>query len=182
MVTSQVGTGSAREGASDSRLVIVRPGEGQRVNLGGMGVEFKIWGEQTGHQLAVVEHPIEARRLVPPHVHTLEDELSYVVEGRIGVRIGDEIAEVEAGSYVYKPRNVPHTFWNPTDRPARLLEIICPAGFERYFAEIADLFAGGGTPGGPEHQAIAARYQESHSLAWVPELKARFGLKLLGEQ
>lgn len=169
-------------GQSPSSIVVVRPGEGRRVNLGGMGVDFKISGSQTGCQLAIVEHPIEPRRLVPPHVHTLEDELSYVLAGRIGVRIGDEIVEVEAGSYVYKPRNVPHTFWNPTDQPARLLEIICPAGFENYFAEIAELFARGGQPGGPEHEAIAARYQESHSLAWVPELKERFGLKLLGER
>jgi uncharacterized cupin superfamily protein len=111
----------------------------------------------------------------------MEDELSYVLEGRVGVRVGDEVAEAGPGTYIYKPCGVPHTFWNPTDQPARLLEIICKAGFENYFVEISDLFATGAKPGGAEHEAIAARYNESHFMDWVPELKARYGLKLLGE-
>src|SRR5205814_6787843 len=94
---------------------------------------------------------------------------------------GDEVAEAGPGTYIYKPCGVPHTFWNPTDRPARLLEIICKAGFENYFVEIAELFATGPKPGGTEHEAIAARYNESHFMDWVPEPKARYGLKLLGE-
>lgn len=166
---------------ASGQLLVVRPGEGTQVSLGGLGVDFKVWGHQTGGRLAIVEHPIEPGRLVPPHVHTMEDELSYVLEGRIGVRVGDTIVEVEQGSYIYKPCNIPHTFWNAGEQPARLLEIICPAGFENYFVEIAHLFGGGGKPGGPEHEAIAARYHESHSLEWVPELKQKFGLKLLGE-
>jgi quercetin dioxygenase-like cupin family protein len=165
-----------------TRLMIVGPGEGRSVVLGkGLGVDFKIWGYQTGGRLAVVEHPIDARRLVPPHTHTMEDELSYVLEGRIGARIGDEETEVDAGTYVYKPCGIPHTFWNPTDAPARLLEIICPAGFENYFQEIANLFATGAKPGGTEHEEIAARYHESHFLDWVPSLKERYGLKMIGE-
>lgn len=162
-------------------LVIVRPEEGTKVNLGGLGVHFKIWGYRTGGRLAIVEHPIEPGRLVPPHVHSMEDELSYVLAGRVGVRVGDEVAEVEQGAYIYKPCNIPHTFWNPGKEPAKLLEIICPAGFENYFAEIAQLFGRGGKPGSPEHEAIAARYHESHFMDWVSDLKERFGLKLLGE-
>ena len=111
----------------------------------------------------------------------MEDELSYVLEGRVGVRVGDDEAEAGVGTYIYKPCGVPHTFWNPTDQPARLLEIICKAGFENYFVEISELFATGAKPGGTEHEAIAARYNESHFMDWVPELKARYGLKLLGE-
>jgi mannose-6-phosphate isomerase-like protein (cupin superfamily) len=165
-----------------TRLLIVGPEEGRSVELArGLGVQFKIPGYRTGGHISIVEHPIEPRRLVPPHTHSMEDELSYVLSGRIGVRIGDEIAEAGAGTYVYKPCGVPHTFWNPTDEPARLLEIITPAGFEDYFAELADLFAGGGRPGSPEHEAIAARYHESHFGEWIPELKERYGLRVIGE-
>lgn len=153
----------------EPRALIVEPGAGRQLQLSkGLGVHFKVWGHQTGGRLAVVEHPIEARRLVPPHTHTMEDELSYVIEGRIGARIGDEIAEAGPGTYVYKPCGVPHTFWNPTDRPARLLEIICAAGFENYFVEIGELFAAGGRPGSREHEAISARYHESHFSDWIP--------------
>ncbi len=166
--------------ARTSRLV-VHPGEGDSVNFGGFGVDFKVDRASTGGSVAIVEHPIDARRLVPPHTHTREDELSYVLSGRIGARIGDEYAEAYAGCYVFKPRNVPHTFWNPTDQPARILEIIVPAGFDEYFHEISRLFASGGRPGSEEHEAISRRYGESHFYDWVPELKQRYGLKLLGE-
>jgi len=101
------------------QMLVVGPGEGRSIELGrGLGVDFKIWGHQTGGRFSIVEHPIEARRLVPPHTHTMEDELSYVLEGRVGVRIGDEVAEAGPGTYIYKPCGVPHTFWNPTDQPA----------------------------------------------------------------
>ncbi len=42
-------------------------------------------------------------------------------------------------SYIVKPRGIPHAFWNPGPEPARLLEIIAPAGFERYFMQLAAL-------------------------------------------
>jgi quercetin dioxygenase-like cupin family protein len=164
-----------------SRLVAVEPGAGELVNLGGLGVHFKIGGAETAGSIAVVEHPMEARRLVPPHTHTKEDELSYVIEGTIGARIGDEIAVLEAGSYIFKPRGVKHTFWNPTDQPARLLEMIVPAGFEVYFAEIARFFGAGGKPGSAEHQALSTPYGLELSGDWIAELKSRYGLKMLGE-
>ncbi len=169
--------------ADKEQLLVVRPGEGELVELAkGLGVDFKIWGHQTKGRLAIVEHPIAARRLVPPHTHTMEDEFSYVLEGTIGVRVGDDVALAEQGSYIYKPCGIPHTYWNPTDAPARLLEIICPAGFENYFAEISRAFASGVRPGSPEHQQIADRYHEHHFADWIPELKDRYGLKVMGEQ
>jgi hypothetical protein len=60
----------------DAPRVEVKPGEGRSVSLGGMGVVFKISGADTGGAFAVVEHPIEPGRLVPPHVHVREDEYS----------------------------------------------------------------------------------------------------------
>jgi quercetin dioxygenase-like cupin family protein len=164
-----------------SRLVAVGPAEGKLIDLGGLGVHFKLAGAQTGGSISIVEHPVDARRLVRPHTHSREDELSYVIEGRIGARVGDEVAEVEAGSYVFKPRNVMHTFWNPTDKPARILEMIVPAGFEEYFARLGRLFGSGVKGGSPEHQALSAEYGVAFSGDWIAELKSRYGLKLLGE-
>src|SRR5580704_16017222 len=57
-------------------------------------------------------------RMVPPHVHAHEDEFSYILEGEIGARIGDEVLQATTGSYVFKPRGLPHTFWNATTKPA----------------------------------------------------------------
>src|SRR5918998_1081798 len=75
----------------------------------------------------------------PVHTHSREDEYSYVLEGAIGVQVGDEDFYLREGDLVLKPRGVPHAFWNPTNRPARILEMISPAGFENYFRELAPL-------------------------------------------
>lgn len=162
---------------------IVGPCEGKRVDLGGLGVDFKIWGEATGGTFSIVEHPMAPKRLVPPHAHEAEDELSYVVEGTFGVRIGDLVADVGPGSYVYKPKGAFHTFWNPTDEPARLVEIVVPAGFERFFEALGDLDPGTTSPENLQHQreAFGDQYRLTFSSEWVEELKARYGLKLLGE-
>ena len=65
--------------------------EGKLVSMGGIGVKFKISGDETNRAFSIVEHPVEPRTLVPPHLHRDTDEYSYVVEGQFGARIGDEI-------------------------------------------------------------------------------------------
>jgi Cupin domain. len=94
-------------------------------------------------------------------------------------RIGDAEFIAEAGSYILKPRRIPHTFWNPDDRPARILEIITPSGLEEMFAEFGELGARGELT--PETMgATAARYGSTMSMDWVPDLIARYGLTLMG--
>ena len=61
----------------------------------------------------------------------------------MGALLGDDVVEAGPGDLVYKPRGQWHTFWNAGDEPARILEIISPAGFEQFFAELAPLAAGG---------------------------------------
>jgi hypothetical protein len=92
-----------------------------------------------------VEHPFPVGALVPPHLHTREDEYSIVTEGEIGFRSGDREAVLAAGGYITKPRGEMHAMWNASDVPARMIEIISPAGFERFFRDVADLSAGGET-------------------------------------
>ncbi len=164
------------------KAIVVPPGDARSVWLGGIGVVFKVSGQETGGQFSVVEHPIEPGRLVPPHMHTREDEFSYVLEGEIGVRIGDQIFQACQGSYIYKPRGIPHTFWNAGVKPARLIEFITPADFEKYFKEFAELFQSGGPPDRAKHRELHARYGvKEESMDWIPELTAKYGLKLLGQ-
>jgi quercetin dioxygenase-like cupin family protein len=98
--------------------VAVGPGEGERVAFPSFAVTFKIEGADTGGVFAVVEYEVQLRALIFPHVHSREDETSYVIAGEIGMRVGDHEEVLSAGGYVRKPRMVPHTFWNPTDRLA----------------------------------------------------------------
>ncbi len=165
-----------------ARPRVIRGGEGESVWLGGLGVDFKVGGADTRGSFSIVEHPVEAGRLVPPHVHTREDELSYVIEGEMGARVGDDFVVAHAGDYVFKRRNVPHTFWNPGPAPLRIIEVIWPPDFDAFFRDLAILYAeGGGRPDPNRAEDLAGRYGCVFHFDWIPELKARFGLKLLGE-
>jgi quercetin dioxygenase-like cupin family protein len=95
-----------------THLRVVQPGEGTEGSLGSIGVVFKLFGKDTGGQLSIVEHPFPVGALVPPHVHTREDEFSIVTEGEIGFRSGENEAVLGEGGYITKPRNELHTMWN----------------------------------------------------------------------
>ena len=144
--------------------------------MGAHGVVFKLWGEDTGGAVAIVEHPFPVGALVPPHLHTREDEYSIVTEGEIGFRSGDREVVLGAGGYITKPRGELHTMWNAGPTPARMIEVISPAGFEKYFRDLVDLTANGAPP----FEAIAA-LAKTYGLQfgqppWLPDLIARYNL------
>jgi quercetin dioxygenase-like cupin family protein len=155
------------------------PKEGKAVSMGGVGVIFKLFGKDTGGAFSIVEHPIRPRTLVPPHMHADEDEFSFVVKGKVGARIGDQIAIAGPGSYILKPRNIPHTFWNPGQTMARLVEIISPPGFEKFFDEASNLFRAAPDP--EKLKELAARYHTTLGWdEWIPALTKKYKLKLFG--
>jgi quercetin dioxygenase-like cupin family protein len=156
--------------------------DGKAGFLGSIGVRFMIDGDDAEGRFSVVEHPMSARALAAPlHRHSREDEYGYIVEGRVGALLGDDVVVGAAGDLIFKPRNQWHTFWNAGDEPARLLEIISPAGFERYFDELVAL--GGSTQAEPHvRAALAARYGLEVDARSVPDLLQRFELVFPGEQ
>ena len=159
---------------------IVGPKDGKAGFLGSIGVRFMVDGDEAGERFSLVEHPMSARALAAPlHRHAREDEYSYVLEGRMGAVLGEDVVIAEAGDLVFKPRNQWHTFWNAGDEPARILEIISPAGFERFFAELVDL---GGVAQAEERSLIelCTRYEFEMDPDSVPGLVERFGLQFPG--
>jgi mannose-6-phosphate isomerase-like protein (cupin superfamily) len=157
---------------------IIGPDDGAQGFLGSIGVRFLIDGPEAAERFSLVEHPMSPRALAAPlHLHTREDEYSYVLEGRMGALLGDDVVEAGPGDLVFKPRNQWHTFWNAGDEPCRILEIISPAGFERFFRELSDL--GGALNAGPDElTALGARYGQSFQLDSVPGLLERFDLRI----
>lgn len=154
---------------------IIGPDEGKSVDLGSVGVRFLAWTEETGGGFSMVEHPIPPRSLVAPmHVHEREDEYSFVLEGRMGAKLGDDVVYAEAGDFVFKPREQWHTFWNPDDAPCRILEVIAPGGFEHFFDELAALMAGEFDP--EKLAGLGAQYGHYFRPESVPELCAEHGL------
>ncbi|MEU8234018.1 cupin domain-containing protein [Actinoplanes sp. NPDC048967] len=161
---------------TEKPLTVVQPGGGRRGDLGDIGVHFKLWGEDTGGALAIVEHPFPVGALVAPHLHTREDEYSIVTEGEIGFRSGDREVVLGAGGYIAKPRGELHAMWNAGPVPARMIEIITPAGFEHFFREVAELIAAGpaaAEEGGDLAERYGLRFGEPD---WLPGIVERFGL------
>ena len=160
----------------DLNHVVLGPEAGEQVQLNALGVRFMI-GERTGSgRFALVEHPLAPRSLGSPlHTHANEDEYSYVLEGRIGLQLGEDLLEAGPGDLVFKPRALQHAFWNPGPEPARLLEIISPGGFENYFREMAAVLA---QPVRDYAMAgeIYTRYGIAMQFDNVPGLIARHGL------
>jgi quercetin dioxygenase-like cupin family protein len=162
------------------KLEVLGPEDGAYAQIGGLGVRFMVDPERGGG-FALVEHPIEPRSLAAPtHTHIHEDEYTYVLEGRIGVQVGDDVAVAGPGELVFKPRGIPHAFWNAGDTRARALEIISPPAFAKYFEEMEPLMNG---PEGPDFAAIAelqARYGLSMDFESIEPLIEREGLRPLG--
>ena len=157
---------------------VLGPTDGKAGFLGSIGVRFMIDGDEAGGGFSLVEHPMPPRALAAPlHRHNREDEYSYVLEGKVGALLGEEVVIGGPGDLIFKPRGQWHTFWNAGDEPARLLEIISPAGFERFFEELVDL--GGVAQADPETMgALCARYELEMDPDSVPELLERFGVRL----
>jgi mannose-6-phosphate isomerase-like protein (cupin superfamily) len=166
---------------STTAAKIVGPKDGKAGFLGSIGVRFMTFGDETDERFSLVEHPMGPRALAAPlHRHTREDEYSYVVKGRMGALLGDDVVFAEEGDYVYKPRNQWHTFWNAGDEPCYILEIISPAGFEDFFEELSDM--GGVANVAPEKLGeLNERYGLEMQPESIPGLVERFGVVFPGE-
>jgi mannose-6-phosphate isomerase-like protein (cupin superfamily) len=156
---------------------VLGPDDGKAGLLGSIGVRFMIDGEESGGGFSLVEHPMPPGALAAPlHRHSREDEYSFVLEGRVGALLGDDVVVGGPGDLIFKPRGQWHTFWNAGDEPARLLEVISPAGFEHYFEEVVALLE----VGPPEPGAlaeIAARFGLEVDLESIPRLVEAYGLR-----
>jgi quercetin dioxygenase-like cupin family protein len=135
-----------------ARPLVVGPGEGPTVQgPAGGPLTFKVRGEQSGGTLTIVENVIAPGDGPPEHTHANEDEWWHVIEGDLRFKLGGELSEAPAGSFVFVPRTVPHAFQNVGDTPARILVSFAPAGMERFFDEFAAL------PDGPIDREAFAR-------------------------
>ncbi len=119
----------------DMKTRIIRAGQGEILGSPqGCRDRFLVDSRDWGGGFGLVEHLLAPHSIAAPvHIHTREDEFSFVLEGRVWILAGDEEIVAEVGDLVFKPRGEWHTFWNAADEPARLLEIISPGGLEEAF-------------------------------------------------
>lgn len=160
---------------------VLGPRDGKAGFLGSIGVRFMIEGVESSGRFSLVEHPMSARALAAPlHKHTREDEYSFVLEGEVGALLGEDVRIGKPGDLIFKPRNQWHTFWNAGDRPARILEIISPAGFEGFFRELVDL-GGVAKADAQTLGSLCDRYGLEMDPGSIPGLVERFGVRFPGE-
>ncbi|WIV55791.1 cupin domain-containing protein [Amycolatopsis nalaikhensis] len=160
-----------------TEVTVVPPGAGESVTLPGFGAVFKL----AGADVSIVEHPFAVGAITAPHSHTREDEHTIVLEGEIGFRSDGQEVVLGPGGYITKPRGQMHAMWNAGDRPGRIIEVIAPGGFERYFRELGELLVT--HPGGgdlhklPEFAALARKYVLTYGKPdWLDDVVHRYGL------
>lgn len=166
----------SKEKTFDVSNITVLAGAGTPV--GPLG-QIKLFGAQTEGSFSLVEHPLGPGKLLAAlHTHQHEDEYSFVLEGEIMALIGEEVVTAPAGTLVLKPRGVPHTVWNASAQPARILEIISPAGFEGYFVELAEILSEPGQPDYDRIIALAGRYGLEFDFSGLEELSRKYKVSL----
>ena len=167
-----------------SRKIFFGPDEG--VHLPVLDIVHKVTAQSSGGTLSILEWGLPPGQMIPPHTHTREDECNVVLEGEltcdVGGEIGGEIVVAPIGSYVHKPRGVPHALCNTGTERVWVMEVLTPGGFEGFFDEYEEIAAklALGEISEDEHRRARAEISEGYGLIWhderIPEARARFGI------
>lgn len=145
---------------------------------GPRGINIRVWvrSSQTNKQFSCVETAVAPKQMGPaPHVHHHLDELMYVAEGTATVWLDGKTEEIAAGGWHFRPREIPHTFWNASDKPLRFIDMYFNQNFEDFLEELfhqilPDMAKQHLTPADP---AIAAR---------MADLDKRFGITTFADK
>ena len=149
--------------------IIVQPGAGKALDFGPAGISsVMLSGEQTGGTLAVILNTEVAEGSPPPHVHANEDELFLVVDGHYSFFAEGRWTDVGAGGVVYLPRGTVHTYRQIGPGTGRLWILTTPAGFERFFARLANEV---GSPAGPDMNRIVEISRE-HGITYIDDAQS----------
>lgn len=144
----------------------------------GLKNRYMIEPADTDGRFALIEHRIPPRTLAAPiHTHEREDEYSYVLSGRMSAQIGDEVVDAGPGELVFKPRGIPHAFWNAGDEECVLLELISPGEFANYFRDLAP-YLGGEEPDFEQIAEVRDRYALTMEMDSIATLCERHGLRM----
>jgi quercetin dioxygenase-like cupin family protein len=137
--------------------VIRQRDQGRTIGVMGDVYRFLAVGEETDGKYCMFEALVPPGGGPPPHVHSREEEAFYVLEGEIAFYLGDVRHLGRAGMFFNMPVGCGHCFKNESDKPARMLITVAPAGLEKMFFEIAQPVAPGAPSAPPPTQEIIAR-------------------------
>jgi len=140
-----------------AKAVVRMPGEAKGVVLAGHPMGFLVTGEDTKHT-SMFDWTIPARFSTGLHVHRIQEETFYVLEGECSWQVGDRQIRATPGTFLFIPPGVPHNIANATDKPARVLMTVSPPGHERYFEELANAVSRSSPPDANAIAELRARF------------------------
>ena len=123
-----------------AKAIIRKPGQGKEVVFSGHPMAFLVTGDDTRHT-SMFDWTISPRFSTGLHVHRIQEETFYVLEGECEWQVGHQRVRATPGTYLFVPPGVPHNIANVADKPARVLMTVSPPGHEHYFEELAELVA-----------------------------------------
>jgi quercetin dioxygenase-like cupin family protein len=153
-----------------STPIALSAGEGEALWFLGSLATLKASSDSTAGRVAVIEHLSPRGSGSPLHVHHNEDEWFYVIEGELTFWVGGQVITAPAGSFVYGPRDIPHTFTVSSEQ-ARFLLVVEPAGFDGFLRALAEP---------AEQLAIPAPATEPPDMEAMVRLAAEYGVEILG--
>lgn len=137
--------------------IIRIPGDGKEVTLAGQPMAFLLTGEDSKHA-SMFDWTLPAGFSTGLHVHRVQEETFYVLEGECQWQVGDRLVRAKPGAFLFVPPGVPHNIGNPSDKPARMLITVSPPGHEHYFEELAKVSARGSRPEADVIAELRSRY------------------------
>ena len=160
----------------EENVILIGPEEGAYLPV--LDIAHKVTAEASGGSLKIEEWGLPPGEMIPPHTHASEDECSFVLEGEMMCYVGGEVVSAPQGSYVIKPRGVPHAFYNSGARTVRVMEILTPGdSFEGYFDEYEEIVSR--QMSDEEYRRARAELGGRYGITWhderIPEVQASFG-------
>jgi quercetin dioxygenase-like cupin family protein len=156
--------------AETAQPIVFGPGEGEASWFLGALATIKASTESTAGRVAVIEHLAPRGHGSPLHVHSREDEWFYVIDGELTFWVGGEVSIAPAGSFVFGPKGIPHTFVVSSDE-ARFLLVAEPAGFECFTRALGEPAAS---------LEIPPPATEPPDVDGLAQLAATFGIQIVG--
>ena len=142
------------------RPVVISPGGGTVLKF--LGLTHKLTSTETAGAYYLCETLLGPERGTPLHIHHYEDEVIYILEGQIDIRLDNNKLQVPAGGIVHLPKKIPHALQNPLSTPLRIMVYAIPGGLENYFNEV-DAALQDGSFNNEVHQQISRKY----GLEWL---------------
>ena len=138
--------------------ILSLPDKDDNIGFPGTDIFHRAKSSNADQVFSAVELVTQPGEGVMVHVHDYEDELVYVVDGEIEVTLGDQTMTATAGVLALLPRGIPHGFTNIGNKPSRVLDVILPGKFDRYFVELHNLYANSDTPDEAKLNELAEKY------------------------